>query len=435
MKGDDVQMKKKPAFLQRTLCTLLLLSFVAVGALSGGTNTQAASLSQSTVYYDSDGVLYKVSGDGSQTTEVLLDFEGVDMVAAGSYLYYTQTPTSSTLLRVPNDGSSDAAETFATDVINYYADNGFIYYLDSKGNIYRANGDQAASSATKITEKADTDFPLLVVTKGRVYYNALINGKTWVASKASNGTGSVQSLAKGAVESRYFVNFAKNELQLMVNTNPDERYYSTNAIVMYKANYNTGKGTAVNAKAKLDVNAVYSGGWSSNLYVYNKGISLDADKEYNYTQGKAYALTTSGKTFQLHSKSVSEVSSVGSDKVIIIDADKKAYAKTVTAAKVSKTTNLNLSNVTYIMNQFMNDKAEVAYISGKNGLYAVNTGLKVSKIAGEEWDTFHMRDDVPGIFYIHANDEYRLYYSAANGKGQKALSDIFLDDILLITPN
>ena len=127
----------------------------------------------------------------------------------------------------------------------------------------------------------------------------------------------------------------------MVNTNPDEQYYSTKAIVMYKANYNTGKGTAVNAKNKLDVNAVYSGGWSNNLYVYNSGIKLDSDTNYNYSLGKAFALTTTGKTFQLHSKSVQAVSSVGTDQVLIIDADQKAYAKTVTASKVSKTSTLS----------------------------------------------------------------------------------------------
>ncbi|MCP1135440.1 DUF5050 domain-containing protein [Paenibacillus polysaccharolyticus] len=428
-------MKTGYTYVQRTLCALLLFTLITAVTLAGGTAAQAASLSQSTVYYESDGVLYKVSGDGSNPAEVLIDFEGVDLTAAGSYLYYTKSSTSTTLLRVPNDGSSDEPETFASDVINYYADNGFIYYIDSKGSIYRANGDQGISSATKIADKVNTDYPLLIVTKGRVYYNALVGGNTWVASKASNGTGNVQNLAQGAVESRYFVNFAKNELQLMVNTNPDEQYYSTKAIVMYKANYNTGKGTAVNAKAKLDVNAVYSGGWSNNLYVYNSGIKLDSNKEYNYTLGKAYALTTSGKTFQLHSKSVREVSAVGTDKVVIIDADQKAYAKTVTASKVSKTSNLNLSNVTYVTNQWMNDKPDVAYISGKNGLYAVNPSLKVSKIAADEWETFHLRDDVPGIFYIHAKDEFRLYHSESNGTGQQALSDIFLDNILLITLN
>ncbi|MBR2567082.1 MAG: DUF5050 domain-containing protein [Paenibacillus sp.] len=435
MKGDDERMKKWSMYLQRTLCAMLVMALMGAGVLSGGTNAKADALSQSTVYYDSDGVLYKVSGDGSNPTEVLSDFEGVDLVAAGSYLYYTPSPTSTTLLRVSNDGSSETAETFASDVINYYTDNGFLYYLNSKGTIYRINGNQDASSSTKIADKADPNHPLLFVTKGRVYYNTLVNGKTWVASKASNGTGAVRNLVQGAVESRFFANFGKNELQLMVNTNPNERIYSTNAIVMYKVNYNTGKGTPVNAKTKLDVNSVYSGGWSNNLYVYNNGIKLDSNKDYNYSTGKAYALTTSGKTFQLHSKSVRDVSSLGTDKVVIIDVDKKAYAKTVTSSKVSKTTNLNLSNVTYVINQMMNAKPEIAYISGNNGLYAVNTSLKVSKIAGEEWDTFHLRDDLPGIFYIHAKDQFRLYYSKANGTGQKALSEIFLDNILLITSN
>ena len=133
----------------------------------------------------------------------------MDLTAAGSYLYYTESDAPTTLLRIPNDGSSDVAETFASDVLNYYADNGFIYYLDSKGIIYRANGNQGISSVTKIADKVNTDFPFLIVKKGRVYYNALIGGNTWVASKASNGTGNVQNLAQGAVESRYFVNAAK----------------------------------------------------------------------------------------------------------------------------------------------------------------------------------------------------------------------------------
>lgn len=256
-------MKTGYTYLQRTICTLLLFTLIAAVTLGGGTAAQAASLSQSTVYYESDGVLYKVSADGSNTTEVLIDFQGVDLLAAGSYLYYTQTASSTTLLRVPNDGSSDAAETFATDVLSYYTDNGFIYYLDATGTIYRANGNSDASSVTKIADKADTDFPFLLVTKGRAYYNALVNGNTWIVSKTSNGSGAVQRIAAGAVEGRYFTNQAKNELQLMVNTDPYEDFYSTNAVVMYKVTYNTGKATAVNPKAKLDVNAVYSGGWET----------------------------------------------------------------------------------------------------------------------------------------------------------------------------
>ncbi|MGQ8870973.1 hypothetical protein [Paenibacillus sp. TSA_86.1] len=178
---------------------MLLFTLLATVTLAGGTAAQAAPLSQSTVYYESDGVLYKVAGDGSNSAGVLIDFEGIDLTAAGSYLYYTQSASSTALLRIPNDGSSDAAETFASDVINYYADK------------YRANGDQGISSVTKIADK------------------------------------------------------------------------------------------------------------------------------------------------------------------------------------VNKTSNLNLSNVTYVTNQWMKDKPEVAYISGKNGPYAVNSSLKVSKIAGDEWDTFHLR--------------------------------------------
>ncbi|MFS0870573.1 DUF5050 domain-containing protein [Paenibacillus xylanilyticus] len=421
--------------MQRTISTFLLFTLITAAILGGGTAAQAASLSQSTVYYDSDGVLYKAAGDGSSTTEVSLDFQGVDLVAAGSHLYYTQSETSTTLLRIPNDGSSDAAETFATNVLNYDTDNGFIYYMDAKGSIYRANGDGEPSSVKKIADKADTDFPLLAVIKGRVYYNALVNGNTWIVSKATNGSGAVQRIAAGAVESRYFMNPAKNALQLMVNTNPYETYYSTNAVVMYKVNYSTGKATAVNPKAKLDVNAVYSGGWSSSFYVYNKGISLDSNKDYNYATGKAFALTTSGKTFQLHSKSIREISALGTDKAVIIDADKKAYAKTVSGNKVSKTANLNLSNVNYVSNQLTNGTATLVYISNNNGLYSISSALKVTKLVGDEWDSFHFRDGVPGIFYVNANDLYRLYHIQANGTGNHVLSDVFLDDILLVTPN
>ncbi|ETT50323.1 MULTISPECIES: hypothetical protein [Paenibacillus] len=427
-------MKTRYTYVQRTICTLLLFAIIAAVTLGGGTSAQAASLSQSTVYYESDGVLYKVSADGSNTTEVLIDFQGVDLLEAGSYLYYTQTASSTTLLRVPNDGSSDAAETFATDVLSYYTDNGFIYYLDATGTIYRANGNSDASAVTKIADKADTDFPFLLITKGRAYYNALVNGNTWIVSKTSNGAGAVQRIAAGAVEGRYFTNQAKNELQLMVNTDPYEEFYSTNAVVMYKVKYNTGKATAVNPKAKLDVNAVYSGGWGNNLYVYNKGIVLDSNKDYNYAKGKAFALTTSAKTLQLHNKSVREVSALGTDKVVLIDADKKAYAKTVSGNKVTKSANLNLTNVTYVANQLTNGTSTAAYISGNNGLYSVNTALKVTKLTGDEWDAFHIRDDVAGLFYINAKDQYRLYHVQTGGTGKKVMSDVFLDNILLVTP-
>lgn len=435
MKGVDGDMSKWFTGMQRKISTFLLFTLITAAIWGGGNAAQAASLNQSTVYYESDGVLYKVSGDGSNTTEVLLDFQGVDLVAAGSHLYYTSSETSTTLLRVPNDGSRDTAETFASDVLRYDTDNGFIYYMDAKGSIYRASGDGERTSVKKIADKADTDFPLLAVIKGRVYYNALVNGNTWIVSKATNGSGTVQRIAEGAVESTYFMNPAKNKLQLMVNTNPYETYYSTNAVVMYNVNYSTGKASAVNPKAKLDVNAVYSGGWSSSFYVYNKGISLDSNKDYNYATGKAFALTTSGKTFQLHSKSIREISALGTDKAVIIDAGKKAYAKTVSGSKVTKTTNLNLSNVNYVGDQLTNGTAKLAYISGDKGLYAVSSALKVTKLVGDEWDTFHFRDDVPGIFYINAKDLYRLYHIQANGSGNKVLSEVFLDDILLVTPN
>ncbi|WP_440117329.1 DUF5050 domain-containing protein [Paenibacillus sp. QZ-Y1] len=428
-------MNKWSLHMQRTICTLLLFALIAAATLGGGTGAQAASLSQSIVYYESDGILYKVSGDGSGTTEVLLDFEGYHLQAAGSYLYYTNSAYSTTLLRVPNDGSKDMADTFATDVQSYLTDNGFIYYLDSKGNIYRTTGDGAPSSVKKIADKADTNAPLLTVIKGRVYYNALKNGKTWVASKATNGSGSVQWIAAGVVEDSYYMKASKNALHLMVNTNPSERFYSTNAVVMYTVNYSTGKAKAVNAKNPLDVNAVYSGGWGSNVYIYNKGIKLDSNKEYNYAAGKAFALKTSGKTLQLHTKSVMEAGALGTDKVVIIDADQKAYAKTIADSKVTKSLHLNLSNVTYVANQLTNGTPTSVYILGKNGMYSVNTALKVTKLAGEKWGPFDFSNDISGLFYTNTDDLYRLYHMEANGTGKKALSDIYIDDVLLVTPN
>jgi len=428
-------MKKWSLRLQRMMCAVLMVSLFATAALVSGGKAQAASLSQSTVYYDSDGVLYKVSGDGSGTTEVLLDFKGSGLQAAGSYLYYTETATSTTLHRVKNDGSQEESEAFAEDVLDYTTDNGFIYYLDSRGAIYRTNGNSAPSTVQKIADRANTDFPLVYVSKGRVYYNAVINGKTYAASKATNGSGSVQSIAAGAVEDSYFINSSKNALLMMVNTDEYETVYSTNAVVMYSVNYSTGKGKAVNPKAKLDVNAAYSGGWAGNLYVYNKGIKLDSNKDYNYATGKAFALTTAGKTMQLHSKSVRETTMVGTDKVIIIDADKKAYGKTVSASKVTKSANLNLSGVNSLGSQLTNASPTLAYISNYNGIYAVNTALKVTKLAGEEWDYYQFGNEVPGVFYLNADDQFRLYHVQANGTGKKVLSEVYADRILLATPN
>jgi hypothetical protein len=169
--------------------------------------------------------------------------------------------------------------------------------------------------------------------------------------------------------------------------------------------------------------------------VYNKGIKLASNKDYDYSTGKAFALTTSGKTLQIHSKSIREVGSLGTDKVVVVDADKKAYAKTIAGNKVSKSANLNLNNVTFVTTQLTNGTSTLAYLSGTNGLYSVSTALKVTKLAGEEWATFQLHDDVPGMFYINANDLYRLYHVQANGTGKKVLSDVFLDDILLVVPN
>lgn len=85
--------------------------------------------------------------------------------------------------------------------------------------------------------------------------------------------------------------------------------------------------------------------------------------------------------------------------------------------------------------QLTNASPTLAYISNYNGIYAVNTALKVTKLAGEEWDYYQFGNEVPGVFYLNADDQFRLYHVQANGTGKKVLSEVYADRILLATPN
>lgn len=64
---------------------------------------------------------------------------------------------------------------------------------------------EKAAEGTLFTDMIDVEFPAFTVVEDRIYYNALRNGRTtWVASKNADGTGAVQWIAAGALESSYF---------------------------------------------------------------------------------------------------------------------------------------------------------------------------------------------------------------------------------------
>ena len=59
--------------------------------------------------------------------------------------------------------------------------------------------------------------------------------------------------------------------------------------------------------------------------------------------------------------------------------------------------------------------------------------LSLKEIVGIEWDLCTYKDDVPGIFYINAGDNGRLYRGNADSEENVKLSDEKVSRIVLIS--
>ncbi|WP_239618074.1 DUF5050 domain-containing protein [Cohnella mopanensis] len=427
--------------MKRTFLSLLLFTLTLTGIGAGAVHAEETSSSSeevAVIYYVSNGDLYRVKTDGSPSQRLRKNFDGVELKPAGDYMYYMFSENSTTLLRLSLTDEQAKARDYGGDKrivhLETYGDQ--VYFMDDKGGLYRAASTvEKADQASLIADMADVNFPSFTVVEGRVYYNALRNGRTtWVASKAADGSGAVQWVAAGALESSYYARTDSTSLNLIINTKPEETQYSTDCMVLYTLPKKGGAAKAVNTKAPLDANSVYSGLWAGNdAIMYNKGIRLSGNGDYDYTKGKGQLLTKAGKTIDLSKSGIIEIANAGTNKFAYVGANGKAYVATLANNKVTSTKTLSLSNVGYVRNMMNKGKVRSTVFFGQNGAYVLNADLTLKKMVGVEWDLCVYEDDIDGIFYVNAGDNGRLYRMTVDGKATTKLTDEKVSRIVLIT--
>lgn len=427
-------MKNMSLFFRRTLFALLFCSLIFTGVSAVGVKAEGAT-DEAFVYYVSNGALYRVMSDGTKSQKLLSSFRGVGLKPAGDFLYFMYDEKSTTLLRIPMDGSATIPSRFQSDVVYYVADGGFIYYMDEKGAIYRASANASkATEAKLVADMADKNYPGFIVSDGRIYYNALKSGRTtWVASKPADGSGQVQWIAAGAIPNPWFTRTDNSSLYLMINTKPQETQYSTNCMVLYSLPRKGGSPKAINPKSPLDANAVDSGWWANGYYMYNKDIRLAGDGKFDYSKGKGHLLSMDGKTIQLHKTGVLEMANVGTDKLAFVDEAGKGFVSTIQNGKVTNTKALSISNAGYVRNLMTNGKVRATMLFAESGAYMLKPDLSLEKLVGVEWDLCMYKDDVSGFFYVNAGDNGRLYRMNDDGKTNTKLSDEKVDRLVLIS--
>lgn len=448
LRGKDYDMMKNSThFLKQMACAFISCAIVftcseSVQAYSNpttsaSTQTEVASITSNTafVYYVSNGSLYRVKSDGTKAQKLLSSFTGVELTPVENYLYYMYDERSTTLLRIPMDGSAKIASRFQSDVVYYAADGGYIYYMNDKGAIYRAPGNaKNASEAKLITDMADVNYPQFSIVDGRVYYNALKSGcTTWVASKAADGSGQVQWVAEGAIPSSWYVHTDNSSIYLMVNTKPEETRYSLDCMVLYSLPRKGGEAKAINPKAPIDTNAVNSGWWVNGYFIYNNGIELGSEDEYDYKKGQGFAIDINGNAIQLHNTGIHEAANVGTNKLVFVDADGKAFVSTINGSKVESKKELPISDAWYVRNLVTDGKVTATMLFANSGTYMLQSDLSLKKIVGVEWDLCIYRDDVPGFFFVNAGDNGRLYHMSSNGETSTKLCDEKVNRIVLIS--
>ncbi|WP_181286076.1 DUF5050 domain-containing protein [Saccharibacillus deserti] len=419
----------------------LTLSGMAAALIAAGTavpSTDAAAPRQADVYYVSDGDLYRVATDSGVSQQLRRNFDGTELKPAGDYMYYLYDDTSTTLLRLSLTDSVAKASSFSKDkrVVHFDTEGNTVYAMDDKGVLYAAPANAGKlTDGVQITGMADPDFPAFKVVGDRIYYNALKDGRTtWVASQKTDGTGSVQWIAKGALDNAYYARTDSKRLYLMINTDPQESQYSTDCMVLYSLPLQGGAAKALNAKSPLDANAVYSGAWANGYYAFNKGIRLGGDGDFDYAKGQGYVISgTTGKVIKLHTGSVHEIANVGSSSLAFNDAKGIAYAATIVNGKVTKTKKLSVGSVGYIRNLTNQGVVRSTVVFAQSGAYVLNPAtLALKKMTGVEWDLCQYEDDVEGIFYVNAADGGRLYRMNENGTKSVKLTDEKVSRIVLI---
>ncbi len=408
------------------------LVFTGIGFTSSGNisstgiasvNTVQAASDSAYVYYVSNSVLYRVKSDGTGYQQLLNNFFGYDMKVAGDYLYYMYDEKSTTFMCYPMDGSKKIPYRFIDARIVYFNTDGKnVYYMNDEGEIYVSPATATAKETKLVTDMADTNFPVFSVIDGKVYYNALKDGRTtWVASKSADGSGQAQYISPGAFEGSRFVHKDASNIYMMINTKPTETQYSTKCMVLASIPKKGGAAKTLNAKAPLDFNAVYSGSWTKNYFVYNNGVLAGA-KDWDYSKAKAYAIDMKGKSIELHNKGIVEITDFENGKLAFVDSDYKGYVSTISAGKASKKA-VAIKDAWYVRNLGSNGDSGATAIFADTGVYILKSDLSLKKVAGPEWELCRPSDEVGGLFYVNAGDNNRLYYLGSDGVTNKKLSE------------
>jgi hypothetical protein len=423
---------------KRLTCAIVTLALVLTGM--GFTKIEAAAasgngtaLSGAYVYYVSNGALFRAKSDGTSNQKLLSSFEGVNLKPAGNYLYYMYDEKSTTFLSLPLDGSKKMATRFIDDDILYYDTDGTnIYYMNDKGEIYVSPANAKSDQAKLVTDMADTNYPRFSIVNGKVYYNALKSGRnTWVAAKAADGSGQVQWVTAGAFLEPWFTHKDASNIYMMVNTKPTETRYSTKCMVLACVPMNGGSPKVLNAKTPLDYNAVYSGQWTNDYFIYNDKIAVKNGK-YDYSKANAFAIDMKGKSIKLHTKGIVEIADFGAGKLAFVDSDSKAYVSTIASGKATSKA-VSIKDAWYIRNLASTGKTGATVLFTKSGVYTLQANLSLKKLIGIEWDLCMYDDSVDGLFYVNAGDNSRLYYLGSDGATNIKVSDEKVKDISLIS--
>jgi len=420
--------------MRRTIVTLLFM-IVVLSSVSSG-SAQAAPADAAIVYYVSNGDLYSVKTDGGPSVKVRDNFKGVEIKPAGNYMYYKEEETGE-LFRFSLSDTTSPSEDFDGDVntVDFVTVGDMIYFMSAKGGIYSVSANaKNISEAKLIVMSRDSITPTFAVEGGRIYYDTFREGhKPWVVSKSVDGSGPIKWIAAGAFLDSHFIRSTPTTLSIMVNTKPFETDYSLNCMVLYTMPINGGPVKAINPKDPLDRNAVLSGSWTNDYYLYNKGILLDSDGDYDYNKGKAFLLQKDGKSIPLHKTSVSEVVDFGAKKLAFVDGGNKANVGTIANSKVLSTKAIALNNVGYVRNLFNDKVVKSTVLFAEMGAYTLNADLSIKKLVGIEWDSSMYEENIDGIFYVNMGDNSRLYRMNEDGQTSVKLADEKVSSIVLIT--
>lgn len=440
-------MKKNTCFTQLICCFLTLFLVVAI------TPQYALAKSEDSVgwiyflkYGSNASEIWRVKSDGSTKTpeRVSANFsigkENKDyLVRGGDYFYYLSNGTS--LFRIPDKMPEEGQHSrilvdHDNDTLDFKVDGDYVYYLNDKNRIIRfkanaVDNKEITATSKEIVNMIDPNFKFFFIMDGRLYFNALKDGRTtWVASRPVDGSGKTQWICAGALEASSMAQKNGKNLYMLVNTNPKETQYSTDCMVLYEVPLKGGVGKGKNTK-KIDLNGIYSGMWTEKYFVYTNNVTYD---ENDNPMGTAMALDLNGKSFKLHDKYIYEIVNVdGGTKHVFTDGY-KTYSATITSKGISTKKDLKVNNTFYVRNLKANEKVRNTALFGSKGTYILDNKLKATKLVGVEWDVCFYYNDIAGIFYINAGDEGKLYKASEDGKQKIKLTDDKILRILFAEP-